>query len=333
MRRVPAIGLLVLAIALGVAWWSTTEPTKVRTVARAHQPRIAPRPSLRAGRPSSAVASAVSDEPSSRFANDLARIHAELGYWEAHVTGKVEDKELEVELGRRLRDLESLLTDENCAQIVDSLSAHELQSPFGIAALRRWLAIAPVEAARSLATRADTSDDLAFLVAEKMIERPVDLLELWRQSPDSTWVQKVLQHAAGVALVFDPRAAVELSTHLAPSESRTALLGQIAAHWAKSEPEAAIAWAQSVSDPQARDSVIVAAATGFASSDPMRAVDWLAANVSDPSLRKTGVETTIAAWGAIDFDSASRWVAALTDPDLRAIAAPVIANLQSQRNL
>jgi hypothetical protein len=270
------------------------------------------------------------DDGSKRLAGDLARIHAELEYWETHVTGRIENKEAEAELTRRLHDLESLLTDDNCAEIARSLSTRDLQSPFGLAALRRWLAIDPVAAAHDVGARPDATDDTAFLVADTLVEHPADLLELWRQSPDSIWVQKVLQHAAGTALVVDPRAAIELSNHLAPSDNRTELLGQIAQHWARSEPAAAKTWAESIADPATRDAVIVAAASGLVSSDPLGAIDWLTRKVADEATRKTALEQTIAGWAASDLDTAQHWVETLADQKLRAIAAPIIANLRSQ---
>ena len=64
----------------------------------------------------------------------------------------------------------AILTDDNAAAISQSLSADELGSPFGLAALQRWLKVDANAAASWIAARPDTTDDQAWAVAHRLVE-------------------------------------------------------------------------------------------------------------------------------------------------------------------
>ena len=75
----------------------------------------------------------------------LAQIHDKLSAWKAESDREARD--------RLMLELLAMLTDENAAEIAQSLSPEDLAERFGVAALDHWLNLNPEAAATWLASR------------------------------------------------------------------------------------------------------------------------------------------------------------------------------------
>ncbi|HLX68769.1 MAG TPA: hypothetical protein VKV04_03990, partial [Verrucomicrobiae bacterium] len=81
------------------------------------------------------------------------------------------DADNEEERARLLQEMLALVTDENVAQVVQSLSVEEMNTDFGSGALHHWMQADPVNATDWLATRAGTTLQQTLSAADDWIAR------------------------------------------------------------------------------------------------------------------------------------------------------------------
>jgi len=187
-------------------------------------------------------------------------------------------------------ELVGMLSDDNTAEIVRSLSPQELPTLFGSAAVKRWLDIAPAEAASWLATRPDATEHQASLVARRFREIPAALHVYCDQLPPSTWKEQVLQHASLDLADTDPTKAITFAQRIAPGDTRIDAFETIAYAWFGRDPTAALRWAQTIPDSTLRERLFAVGAKAIARADPDLALDWLVTGVhSDELFRETAL--------------------------------------------
>lgn len=246
-----------------------------------------------------------------------------------------------------MEELRALLTDENAAGIARSLSAEELDTPFGAAVLERWLGMDAVRAALWAGGRPEATDAQAWLVARKLLPDPASLQACCDRLPDTAWKQSLLAAAGLQGAGQAPVAAIGLARQMQPGPDRTNVLQTIAYDWVGADPTAAMNWIASVTDPTLRESLTAAGAKALAATDPDLAAGWLATAVQsvgtlndtalsiaeiwvtqDPAkaaawvtrfpagnTRETAVGTILYHWLRTDSDAATAWFANLPDRD------------------
>ena len=109
------------------------------------------------------VTSNVAISSPSTFEETMALIHLKLRQWSETKTG---DKETQARL---MNELLAMLTDDNAAEIIQALSAEEMDGPFGISALFHWMNVDPLTAANWIASRPDATEDQAWVVAHNLL--------------------------------------------------------------------------------------------------------------------------------------------------------------------
>lgn len=211
-------------------------------------------------------------------ANIHAIIHAKLRQWRNTATGETTTQEAITQ------ELVAMLSDNNTAEIVQSLSPQELPTPFGNAAVKRWLDIAPAEAARWLATQPDTMEHQAWFVARRFQEAPAALHSYCDELPANAWKEQVLQHASLDMADIDPSQAITFAQRLAPGDAKTNAFETIAYAWFERDPTAALRWAQTIADSTLRERLFAVGAKAIARVDPDLALDWLVAGVNSDRL-------------------------------------------------
>lgn len=155
---------------------------------------------------------------------------------------------------RLLQELLAYVTDANVEDIVKSLSGPELDTTFGLEALRRWMRVDPIVAADWLGARSDRHDAHVWIVATELA-RDNDALDGFIQlTADASWKQGVLHHAGRELADRDPVKAITLATLLPPGNERTDLLETTIYSWAYADSVAARNWlsAQPPSDQRTR---------------------------------------------------------------------------------
>jgi hypothetical protein len=167
-------------------------------------------------------ASAGDDAPLSAT---LQTIRREIQDWRDCLGPRPGNRELEAETENRLTgELQDLLNDANTPEIVRSLSPEDLETPFGLAALTRWVDRDPAAAARWIAERPGATDDQAWIVAQRLLEDPVEFERFSGELPDSPWKQEFLGYFGTAVLSLDPVLSVYIAQRMTPGEAQTALL-------------------------------------------------------------------------------------------------------------
>ena len=92
--------------------------------------------------------------------------HAKFRMWQAAQIGTAHERPALMD------DLTAGLTDENAAATIQAMTGEELRSPFGLAALTRWLRLAPLQAAVWIADQKDATEDQAIVVAHSLDSSP-----------------------------------------------------------------------------------------------------------------------------------------------------------------
>lgn len=257
----------------------------------------------------------------------MAAIHTNLQKWlAARKRGSEEE-------GQDLMNaLQALLTDQNAAQVIRSLSAAELQSPFGIAAIRHWMHANPVAASNWIGTRPDATKDEAWAVAQGWAADTAGLEDYAGQLPESAWKENLLQEAGSRLSATDPTAAIELAQQMAPGSSQTSLLQSVAINWIASDPNAAVAWIDSVRDPALREGLIAAAAQSYALTDPAQAAAWLGASVKSDGIAKSAALNIAQTWATQDPRGAANWVSQFPDGNTKTAAVSIVSGYWQQKD-
>jgi len=199
-------------------------------------------------------------QESTKPGNDkLVLIHSNLAKWfEAKRNGAEEDAE------PLINELKWILTDTNASEITESLSAEEQNSPFGLAALGRWMEVDPVKASTWIAAIPAATQDQVWVAARGWMDDPVGLQQYIDQLPNNAWKQRLLAEASSEALTRDSESAVNFAQQMSPGSTRTDLLQATAGHWIERDPNAALNWIAKIDDSALRDQLVASAAKSYA---------------------------------------------------------------------
>ena len=263
-----------------------------------------------------------------------------------------------------LKELLALITADNAAGIVQSLSADELDAAAGNAVLQHWLRIDPGTAADWLAARFSNNSPSATLVACEFLKTPGEFNAYCERLPDGEWKQAVLAAAGTEMASQSPAEAMALAQQMKPGAAQAALLQSVAFAWGRQDPAAVMDRLDQVTDPDLREAMTAAAARGYAETDPAHAADWLVAAVksesrlndsavyivrswaaNDPlaaaawvsqfpagSVRDQALENLISQWSSSDYSAAAAWAAQLSDAPLRIQAGTILSRLTPPAN-
>ena len=247
-----------------------------------------------------------------------ADVRAMLARWHQITTGDTEAQE------QLTAELVALLTDDNAAGIAQSLSVEEIDTPFGHAALARWMTVDASTAGVWIASRADATEAQALLVARALLNEPARFREFCDGLSDTGWKQTLLS-AAGLACVpLDPTGAIDIAQRMAPGSAQTNVLQTAAYDWMTRDPLAAAAWIVKVDDAALREQLLAVGTKALASTDPDLAIGWLAEVKSDGVRHDTAL-CLVETWVARDPVAAADWVARIAAPELRAAAVKLVA--------
>jgi hypothetical protein len=229
-----------------------------------------------------------------------------------------------------MTDLLAILTDDNAAEISRSLSADELNSPFGLAALQRWLKVDASVAADWVAARADATEEQAWAVANRLVEDRQALEIYCDRLPDTPWKQTFLKNA-GLELVWkNPVEAICLARRMNPSGEQTNLLRAAAYAWMVSDPNAASGWIMQVPDRLLQEKLVCSGAEAHAATDPLQAAEWLISATPVPSagseeLMSGTLQTIVGIWVETKPAQVAAVVARFSDGDMRETSVDAVS--------
>lgn len=308
----------------GILFWLMRPPPEV---ARPLPTGIAPAAVLSPRPPDPAPAptvSASSQQPAVSVTSDprrelLSLIHAKLDQWYAVETGDTETQD------RLTKELIALLSDANAAEIGQSFSSEELNTPFGLAALGRWLDVEAMEAASWVATYPDATETQALVVARGLLRDPARLNAFCAQLPDTEWKQTFLRAAALEGLSQDPLGAINLARNMDPGAAQTDVLQTVAYDWMTRDPAAVSDWMVTVHDPILREQLLSASAKAIAVTDPDLAAGWVSAMIKSEAVAHDAALSVVATWVASDPAKVAAWVAQFPSRGSRDAAITIVA--------
>jgi hypothetical protein len=262
----------------------------------------------------------IADDPAaSRFDDVQASVHLKLRQLFETKTDDLAGQD------QLVKELTAVLTDDNTAVVVKSLSAEELDTPFGLAAFGRWLEVDVSRAADWIAARPDATEDHAWLVARKMLDDTTALHNYCDRLPDTGWKQDVLNGAGLAVLAQDPAEAIALAQRMEVGPARQNLLETVAYDWIGRAPRATLEWIASVEEPALRERLLAVGAKAIAAADPDLAVDWLGAAVKSDGLVNDTALVIAETWAAQNPAAAAGWVAQWSGRGPRASAIEIVS--------
>jgi hypothetical protein len=310
------LGVIALAIIL---WWAATRSFETAPpLAASHPAAVATLAVARASAPAAAVALPEPEFPAIDE-QSLALLHVKLSRWMTSLTDDGPDQP------QLLAELVGSLTDDNVAAITRSLSAAELKSEFGMAALARWLAVDRMQAARWMSTCSETTEAQGWLVARRLLENTSDLKKYCAELPQSAWKQNVLIGACLKILSRDPIGALNLAQQLDAGVARDNLLRSVAYDWTAADPAASMKWIAGVSDPLLRDQLLAATANAIAASDPDLAGDLLIATINSKEVFSSAFPNIVETWASRDAAAVAAWVRTVPDGPVRDTILEIVA--------
>jgi len=249
-------------------------------------------------------------------------LHWKLQQWrEARLNNPDDDTECD----RLMQEMLALVTDDNVAGIVQSLSASSLTTPFGIAALHHWMRLDPVQATDWLAAQPDTTDGEALAVADDWIGHRAGLQACLDQLPDSDWKQTFLSDLGSEMAVKDPAAAIKLAQQMNAGSAQLNLFQAAACNWAGTDPNAAFQWVAGVTDPVLREHLLAATVQSYALTDPAQAATWLVTSANSPDAVQTAALNILKTWAAQDPVQAAAWVSQFPEGTVKTAGISIVA--------
>jgi hypothetical protein len=300
-----------------------------------HQHRLAAVPALREPAPTDPPAAATTAvdppafhpvppfRPASPLVRTLSLLHARL---QQYRDSEINDPDDEDGRQRSLQAMLALVTDENVAAVIQSLSAEEMNSAFGSGALHHWMQVDPLTASNWLAGRPETTPDQTLTVARDWAANPDGLNQYVQQLPDTPWKQDLLQDAGSATMLQTPNEAVKLAQQMQPGSAQTNLLVAVANGWVSQDPNAALDWINTVTDPALRERLIASAAQSYAVTDPAQAADWLVQQVNSGTIVKDAALNILNTWVSTDPAGAANWAAQFPEGPIKANAIQIVAN-------
>ena len=276
-------------------------------------------------RPPDVIQPAPSPKPLTLFENEMASIHSKLHRWlEAKKRGAEDDE------AQTMVELQAMLTDTNAAEIIQSLSADELETPFGYAGIGYWMNADPVHASNWFADRPDTTQDQTGAVAQGWAANAAGLQTYAAQLPDSAWKQNFLKEAGAQLSVKDPTGAIELAQQMNPGNDRNGLLQSVACDWVATDPNAALDWIAAVKDPALQETLVASAAQSYALTDPAQATAWLVSMAKSDEVVKDATLNIIQTWVTQDAAGAAAWANQLPEGEVKIAAIDLVSKYRRQ---
>jgi hypothetical protein len=257
-----------------------------------------------------------------------AGVRLKLQQWAERKTGDVETE------NRLMEELLALLTDGNAAELTQALTAEQRGTPFGLAALERWLSIEPAKAARWMAAQSESTEPQALLVARALLKNSAAVRAYCDEISDGDWKQSVLKSASLELAESDPAGAISLARRLNAEAVRTEVLQAVTHDWIAHEPRAALDWITQINDAALREGLLAVGAKAIAATDPDLAAGWLVTAVKSERILNDTALSIVESWAAQDPAKAAKWVALfpLQGPREAAVNLVVDRWLQSDPN-
>jgi hypothetical protein len=265
------------------------------------------------------------------LADTMASLHSKMRLWQESLVTDADDEE---DRARLVREMLALVTDENVAEIVQSLSVEEMTTPFGAGALHHWMQADPLKATDWVATRPETTDEQTLAVADDWMATSQGMQACIDQLPSTEWKQTFLADLGSEMSVKDPQSAIGLAQQMAPGKAQENLLQSVACNWVETDPNAALSWVAGVSDPELRDNLVASAVQAYALVDPAQAATWIVSEVKSGQVINDAAVNITESWAAKDPAAAAKWVALFPSGDTRASAVNTLLVhwLQSDRS-
>jgi len=260
---------------------------------------------------------------SNATAHTLVSLRDKLRQWQE---SQVNDPDNEAYRAQSLQEMLAMITDENVAEIIQSLSAEEMNTPFGSGVLHHWMQVDPVTASNWLASRPDTTEDQTLAVAEDWAGNRDGLRQYLNQLPDTAWKQSFLQDASSEMSLTNPVAAVQLAQQMKPGEAQTDLLRAVVCGWVSSDPNAAMNWVAGVKDPAMREQLVASAVQSYALTDPAQAATWLVQEVKSDGIVKDTALNILSTWVTTDPAAAADWAAQFPEGNIKAAAVKIVSS-------
>ena len=257
----------------------------------------------------------------------MALLHAKLSQWREAEENGSDDQEAQDQLTQQMLDL---VTDQNVAEIVQSLSGAEMNTPFATGALHHWMREGPLDVTTWLASRPETTDAQTLAVADDWVGHRAGLQECLDQLPDTAWKQNFLSDLSLEMSVKDPQDAIQVAQEMNPGQAQTSSLQVVATNWVGADPQAALAWVSSVQDPSLREPLITSAAQSYALTDPAQAATWLVSEVKSPELVKNAALNILKTWVVKDPAQAANWAGQFPEGATKAAAVQIVAQRWQQ---
>lgn len=230
------------------------------------------------------------------------------------------------ETQRRItEELLAYLTDANLEAVIKSLDPLEFDTPFGLAALERWMKLSPLDAAAWMGARDDKAEVHAWIVATALARDTKALDSFADQTESSPWRDGILAAAGRELADADPGHALALAFRMPPGPGATDLMETTLYSWATRDNDAASAWAGSVGDAALRERLLAMTAKARMLADPEAGARQLVASVSDASLLSANAETAATLWFEKDRSAVAFWAASLPQGPARTAALRTLA--------
>jgi hypothetical protein len=265
------------------------------------------------------------------LADTMSSLRSKMRQWHESL---LTDPNNEDERARLLQEMLVFVTDDNVAEIVQSLSAEEMITPFGAGALHHWMQSDPVKATDWVAARPETTDQQTLAVADDWIATPQGMQDCIDQLPPTEWKQNFLADLGSEMSVKDARSAIRLAQQMNPGKTQENLLQSVACNWVETDPNAALSWVAGVSDPALRDKLVASAVQAYALVDPAQAATWVVSEVKSDQVISAAAVNITESWAAKDPAAAAKWVALFPLGDTRtsAVNTVLVYWLQADRN-
>jgi hypothetical protein len=257
----------------------------------------------------------------------MTLLHAKLSQWlQARQNGSDDLASQD----RLVQEMLALVTDKNVAEIIQSLSAKEMDTPFGESALHHWMQVDPVKVTDWIATRAETTDAQTLAVADDWVAHRAGLQQCLDQLPNTEWKQNFLSDLSSEMSVKDPQSAIKMAQQMHPGPAQTYSLQAVACNWVSTDPDAAMGWVASVQDASLREQLIAASAQSYALTDPAQAAAWLVSDVKSPQIEHDAALNILRTWVTKDPAQAANWVAQFPEGSTKAAAVQIVAQRWQQ---
>ena len=294
-------------------------PTEPRAAAKLPRDENRPRPFAETARTPSSAPSAPATAVRRSTADTIRRVHAKLHELGQRKTGDDET------LAAILAELLPLIDDANAADLTRALSNEELRTPFGTAALTRWLQTDAGTAARWLGEHDALLPEQTWSIGQALVKTPDALDTMCAILPPGPTKQTLLNGAALTLADRDPQSAIALASRMDPGDLRTSAFETIAYAWAATDAGAAQKWASGIDDPMLRQRLLAVGAKALAVTDPDLAATWLSAAVRDGAVLNETALTIVDTWSEKNPAAAAAWVATFGNGTPRAEAIELVA--------